>query len=64
MKAMTIYCDKCGAEITLEPLQGIYLGKNKSYDLCLKCYDSIADKLIDVEKGILEEDKDEQKQNN
>jgi len=57
MRATTIYCDKCGAEITLEPLQSIYLGKSKNYDLCLKCYDSIAEKLIDVEKGILEEDK-------
>lgn len=59
MKAMTVYCDKCGADITLEPSQSIYLGKNKSYDLCLKCYDSIAEKLADVENGIFQEDKDE-----
>lgn len=59
MRAMSIYCDKCGAEITLEPSQSICLGESKSYDLCLKCYDSIADKLADVEKGIFEEDKDE-----
>ena len=58
MRAMSIYCDKCGAEITLEPSQSIYLGKSKSYDLCLKCYDSIAEKLTDVEKGIFEEGKD------
>lgn len=58
---MSIYCDKCGAEITLEPLQSIYLGKNKSYELCLKCYDSIAEKLADVEKEIFEEDKDERR---
>lgn len=63
MRAVTIYCDKCGAKITLEPLQSIYLGKSKSYDLCLKCYDSIAEKLTDVEKEIFEEDNDEQKPN-
>ena len=52
MRAMSIYCDKCGAEITLEPSQSICLGKNKSYDLCMKCYDSIAEKLADVEMEI------------
>lgn len=52
-RAMTIYCDKCGAEITLEPSQNIYLGKSKCYDLCLKCYASIAEKLDDVENEIL-----------
>lgn len=57
MRAMSIYCDKCGAEITLEPLQSIYLGKNKSYELCLKCYDSIAEKLTDVENEIFKEDR-------
>lgn len=56
-RAVSIYCDKCGADITLEPSQSIYLGKNKSYDLCLKCYDSIADKLTNVEKEIFKEEK-------
>lgn len=54
-RSMTIYCDKCGADITLEPSQSIDLGKSKSYDLCLKCYDSIAEKLADIEKWIFEE---------
>ena len=58
-RAMTIYCDKCGAEITLEPSQSICLGRSKNYDLCLKCYDSIAEKLADVEKWIFEEEKKE-----
>ena len=58
-RSMSIYCDKCGSEITLEPSQNIYLGKSKSYDLCLKCYDSIADKLIDVENEIFKENNDE-----
>lgn len=55
-KAMTVYCDKCGAEITLEPSQSICLGRNKNYDLCLKCYDSIAEKLADVENEIFSEE--------
>ena len=59
-KAMSVYCDKCGAEITLDPYQSICLGKSRSYDLCLKCYDSIAEKLDDVEKEIKE---DEEKRN-
>lgn len=58
MRAVTIYCDKCGAKITLEPLQSIDLGKSKSYDLCLKCYDSIAEKIADIEKEILKGDND------
>ena len=52
MRVIAIYCDKCGAEITLKPSQSIYLGKSKSYDLCLKCYNSIIEKLTDVEKEI------------
>ena len=58
-RAMNIYCDKCGADITLEPSQSIDLGKSKSYDLCLKCYDSIAEKLASVEEEIFKENKDE-----
>ena len=54
---MTIYCDKCGANITLESSQSIYLGEHKNYDLCLKCYDSIAEKLADVKKEIFKENK-------
>lgn len=56
MRAMSIYCDKCGAEITLEPSQSIYLGKNKSYDLCLKCYNSLAEKIANVEREIFVEE--------
>lgn len=52
MRSMSVQCDKCGADITLEPSQNVYLGKNKSYDLCLSCYDSIAAKLADVEWAI------------
>lgn len=55
MRTTTIYCDKCGAKITLEPLQSIYLGRSKSYDLCLECYDSIIEKLTDVENEIFKE---------
>ena len=46
-----------GAEITLEPSQNIYLGKSRCYDLCLKCYDSISEKLTDVENEIFKEDR-------
>lgn len=53
MKRTSVHCDKCGADITLEPLQSIYLGENKSYDLCLKCYNGIAEKIADVENEII-----------
>lgn len=53
MRAMSIYCDKCGAKITAEPSQSICLGKSKNYDLCLKCYNSLSAKLTDVEDTIL-----------
>ena len=58
MRAMRVYCDKCGAEITLEPSQHINLGRSKSYDLCLKCYDSIAEKLTGIENDIFKENED------
>ena len=54
MRTTIIHCDKCGAKITLEPLQSICLGRGKNYDLCLKCYNNIIKKLNDIENEIKE----------
>lgn len=55
---MSVYCDKCGVDITLKPSQSICLGRGKSYDLCFRCYDSISEKLSEVDKVIFGEDDD------
>ena len=53
MRTTIICCDRCGAEISLAPVQSIHLGRGINYDLCLKCYDGIDEKLTAIKNEIL-----------
>ncbi|MBO7449884.1 MAG: hypothetical protein J6U54_05895 [Clostridiales bacterium] len=57
MRKITVFCDKCGCNLTLERYyQAIDLGRSKSYELCTKCYDEIEDKIVAVRDAIFEEE--------
>lgn len=51
-RALSIYCDMCGADITLDHCFSINLGRSRQYDLCQECYDSLSDKLDVIENLI------------
>ncbi len=58
--AKTVYCDRCGKDITLIPYQHINLGQSKERDLCMDCYGCISRKLAEIDRDIFfEEDENE-----
>ena len=52
MLKMTVYCDGCGADITLTAHQHINLGQSRERDLCMPCYNRILHKLTEVDRDI------------
>jgi len=61
MRKITVYCDKCGKDITLTASQHIDLGQSRERDLCMPCYNHILHKLTEVDRDIhFEEDSQDQ----
>lgn len=58
---MTVYCDRCGNNITLEPYQHINLGQSKERDLCMGCYGHISQKLAEIDYDIFFGEKERKK---
>lgn len=52
-RAISVYCDRCGEDITLEPHQCINLGQGRRRDLCMSCFESISQKLYEIDRDIL-----------
>lgn len=52
MIKMTVYCDRCGKDITLMARQHINLGQSRERDLCMDCYGHISKKLCEVDRDI------------